>query len=145
PATLHSNSTFTYRYRDLRRVLPSPTRALPIFPTILSVSVMGLLWKWMFENRTGLVNVVLDMIPFTDPVAFLTTIGLAWIPIIVGTIWWTVGFNMILYSAALAAIPQAYYEAAAIDGAGAWAKQRYMTWPQLNPVTLFAAVTPTIA
>src|SRR5690606_40160414 len=83
PATLHSNSTFTYRYRDLRRVLPSPTRALPIFPTILSVSVMGLLWKWMFENRTGLVNVVLDMIPFTDPVAFLTTIGLAWIPIIV--------------------------------------------------------------
>ncbi len=120
-------------------------RAVFFLPTILSVSVMGLLWKWMFENRTGLVNVVLDMIPFTEPVAFLTTIGLAWIPIIVGTVWWTVGFNMILYSAALAAIPQAYYEAAAIDGAGAWAKFRYVTWPQLNPVTLFAAVTTTIA
>src|SRR5690606_40810744 len=119
-------------------------RAVFFVPTILSVSVMGLLWKWMFENRTGLVNVILDLLPFGEPIAFLTTVGLAWVPIIVGTIWWTVGFNMILYSAALASIPIAYYEAAEIDGAGTWDKFRHITWPQLNPVTLFAAVTTTI-
>lgn len=119
-------------------------RAVFFLPTILSVSVMGLLWRWMFENRTGLVNVLLEVFPFTQSMPFLTTVGLAWVPIIVGTIWWTVGFNMILYSAALAAIPVAYYEAAEIDGAGTWAKFRHITWPQLNPVTLFAAVTTTI-
>lgn len=119
-------------------------RAVFFLPTILSVSVMGLLWRWMFENRTGLVNVLLDLFPVTQALPFLTTVGLAWVPIIVGTIWWTVGFNMILYSAALASIPAAYYEAAEIDGAGTWAKFRFVTWPQLNPVTLFAAVTTTI-
>ncbi len=131
----------------LHRPIPGRAffRAIFFLPTILSVSVMGLLWRWMFENRTGLFNVLLDLLPFAEPVAFLTTVGLAWVPIIVGTVWWTVGFNMILYSAALAAIPQAYYEAAAIDGAGTWARFRHITWPQLNPVTLFAAVTTTIA
>lgn len=120
-------------------------RAVFFLPTILSVSVMGLLWRWMFENQTGLVNVLLEAFAWTDSVPFLTTPGLAWVPIIVGTVWWTVGFNMILYSAALAAIPVAYYEAARIDGAGPWAQFRHITWPQLNPVTLFAAVTTTIA
>jgi multiple sugar transport system permease protein len=120
-------------------------RAVFYLPTILAVSVMGLLWRWMFENRTGLVNVLLDIVPFTQAFPFLTSVGWSWLPIVVGTIWWTVGFNMILYGAALAGIPKVYYEAAEIDGAGPWARFRYITWPQLNPVTLFAFVTTTIA
>lgn len=120
-------------------------RAVFFLPTILAVSVMGLTWRWMFENQTGLVNVLLDLIPFTQAMPFLTNVGWAWVPIVVGTIWWTVGFNMILYGAALAAIPRVYYEAAMIDGAGTWAQFRHITWPQLNPVTLFALVTTTIA
>jgi multiple sugar transport system permease protein len=119
-------------------------RAIFFLPTILAVSVMGLLWRWMFENRTGLVNILLDLFPFTQQFPFLTNVGWAWVPIVVGTIWWTVGFNMILYGAALAAIPRVYYEAAAIDGANAWERFRHITWPQLNPVTLFALVTTTI-
>lgn len=120
-------------------------RAVFFLPTILAVSVMGLLWRWMFENRTGLVNVMLDMIPWTSQIPFVTSVGWAWVPIVVGTIWWTVGFTMILYGAALAAIPRVYFEAAAIDGADAWQRFRHITWPQLNPVTLFAVVTTTIA
>jgi multiple sugar transport system permease protein len=120
-------------------------RTIFYLPTILAVSVMGLLWRWMFENRTGLVNVLLDIVPFAQAFPFLTSVGWAWIPIVVGTIWWTVGFNMILYGAALAAIPRVYYEAAEIDGAGTWARFRHITWPQLNPVTLFIFVTSTIA
>jgi multiple sugar transport system permease protein len=131
----------------LERPIPGRAvfRAIFFLPTILAVSVMGLLWRWMFENRTGLVNILLDMVPFTQQIPFVTSVGWAWVPIVIGTIWWTVGFNMILYGAALAAIPRVYYEAAAIDGAGPWARFRHITWPQLNPVTLFALVTTTIA
>lgn len=120
-------------------------RTIFFLPTILAVSIMGLLWRWMFENRSGLVNLVLEHVPFLHTVPFLTTVGWAWVPIVLGTLWWTSGFNMILYSAALAAIPRTYYEAAELDGAGAWATFRHITWPQLNPVTLFAVVTTTIA
>lgn len=131
----------------LERPIPGRAffRAVFFLPTILAVSVMGLLWRWMFENQTGLVNVLLDLIPFTQAMPFLTNVGWAWVPIVLGTIWWTVGFNMILYGAALAAIPRVYHEAAMIDGAGSWARFRHITWPQLNPVTLFALVTTTIA
>lgn len=120
-------------------------RTVFFLPTILAVSIMGLLWRWLFENGSGLVNVILERIPFLDTVPFLTTVGWAWVPIIVGTVWWTVGFNMVLYSAALAGIPRAYYDAAQLDGAGNWAQFRYVTWPMLAPVTLFAAITTTIA
>lgn len=120
-------------------------RTIFFMPTILAVSVMGLLWRWMFENHSGLINIVLDYIPWLDPFPFLTTVGWAWLPIVVGTVWWTVGFNMILYSAALAGIPKTYFEAADLDGAGAWQKFRFITWPMLAPVTLFATVTTTIA
>lgn len=131
----------------LERPIPGRAffRAVFFLPTILSVSVMGLTWRWMFENQTGLVNVLLELIPFTRAMPFLTNVGWAWVPIVLGTMWWTVGFNMILYGAALAAIPRTYYEAAMIDGAGAWARFRHVTWPQLSPVTLFALVTTTIA
>lgn len=119
-------------------------RTIFFLPTILAVSVMGILWKWLFENRTGLVNVLLEALPLAKPLPFLTTAGWAWVPIIVGTVWWTVGFNMILYSAALNNIPKSYYEAAELDGAGSWNQFRFITWPMLSPVTLFAAVTTTI-
>ncbi|MEX2540352.1 MAG: sugar ABC transporter permease [Trueperaceae bacterium] len=120
-------------------------RTVFFLPTILAVSIMGLLWRWMFENGSGLINVVLERIPFLNTVPFLTTVGWAWVPIIVGTVWWTVGFNMVLYSAALAGIPRAYYDAAQLDGAGTFATFRFVTWPMLAPVTLFAAITTTIA
>lgn len=119
-------------------------RTIFFLPTILAVSVMGILWKWLFENRTGLVNILLEALPFAKALPFLTTVGWAWVPIIVGTVWWTVGFNMILYSAALNNIPKSYYEAAELDGAGSWNQFRFITWPMLSPVTLFAAVTTTI-
>lgn len=120
-------------------------RTIFFLPTILAVSVMGILWKWLFENRTGLVNILLDSLPFARPLPFLTTPGWAWLPIILGTVWWTVGFNMVLYSAALNNIPKTYYEAADLDGANSWNRFRFITWPMLSPVTLFATVSTTIA
>lgn len=119
-------------------------RAVFFMPGILSVSVMGILWKWMFQNQSGLVNVALDQAG-RPTIPFLTEVGWAWVPIIVGTVWWTIGFNMTLYLAALGNISQSLYEAADIDGAGPWAKFRGITWPLLAPTTLFVGVTTVLA
>ena len=120
-------------------------RTVFFMPAILSVAVMGLLWRWLFANQTGLINIVLANALHVAPVPFLTAVGWAWVPIIVGTVWWSVGFNMILYVAALQGLPVQYFEAAEIDGARAWRRFRSLTWPLLNPVTLFATTTTIIS
>jgi len=116
-------------------------RTLFFAPGILSVPVIGVLWRWMFNNTGGLVNSVRDEGFGLGPIDWLTTENLAWVPIVVATIWWTVGFNMTLYLAAMANISESYYEAAEIDGATSWAKFRYITLPLLQPTTLFVGVT----
>lgn len=120
-------------------------RAIFFMPGILSVSVMALLWRWMFENGGGLVNVLREETLGLPSVPWLTTEWLAWTPIVVGTVWWTVGFNMTLYLAGLGNIPKALYEAAAIDGARPWQQFRFVTWPMLQPTTLFIGVTTILA
>ena len=120
-------------------------RAIFFMPGILSVSVMGILWRWMFDNQSGLINVIREQFFGVAVIQFLTTEGWAWVPIIIGTVWWTIGFNMTLYLAALGGISQSYYEAAQLDGAGPWAQFRFVTFPLLSPTTLFIAVTTVLA
>jgi multiple sugar transport system permease protein len=120
-------------------------RTIFFMPGILSVSVIGILWRWMFQDRVGLINAVRQQLLGLPTIPFLTTEWLAWIPIIVATIWWSVGFNMTVYLAALTAIPDSYYEAADLDGANGWAKFWYITFPLLSPTTLFVFVTTVLA
>jgi multiple sugar transport system permease protein len=61
------------------------------------------------------------------------------------TVWWTMGFNAVIYLAGLADIPAEHYEAADIDGASAWQKLRYITIPGLRPVLVFIVVTTILA
>ena len=119
-------------------------RSIFFMPGILSVSVMGILWKWLFDNQSGLVNVVLDMLG-RPTIAFLTTDGWAWVPVTLGTVWWTIGFNMTLYLAAMGNIPVSLYEAAELDGANGWQKFRFITVPLLQTTTLFVIVTTVLA
>ena len=69
----------------------------------------------------------------------------AWIAITVATVWWTVGFNTIIFLAALQDIPAELYEAAAIDGANAWQRFRHVTVPMLRPVTVLVITITLIA
>ena len=119
-------------------------RSVFFMPGILSVSVMGILWKWLFDNQSGLVNIVLGMLG-KAPIAFLTTDGWAWVPVTLGTVWWTIGFNMTLYLAAMGNIPASLYEAAELDGANGWHKFRFITFPLLQSTTLFVVVTTVLA
>lgn len=119
-------------------------RAIFFMPGILSVTVVSILFKWVFENQSGLVNIIATQYLGRSSVPYITGEGLAWIPIVLATLWWSVGFNMTLYAAALAGIPRSYYEAAELDGAGTWAQFRFVTLPLLAPTTLFVVVTTAI-
>ncbi|WP_019009239.1 carbohydrate ABC transporter permease [Deinococcus aquatilis] len=120
-------------------------RAVFFMPGILTVSVMGILWRWMFDNQIGLVNAARDLLTGAAPIPWLSTEGLAWVPIVVGTIWWTLGFNMTLYLAALSNVSVSLYEAASLDGASPWQQFRFITWPMLTPITLFVVITTALA
>lgn len=114
-------------------------------PGILSVSVVAILWRWVFDNGNGLVNVVRRDVFNLPIINYMTDENIVWLPIVIATIWWTVGFNMNLYLAAMSGISQSYYEAAELDGANGFQKFWHITLPLLQPTTLFVAVTTVLA
>ncbi|MEU4544560.1 carbohydrate ABC transporter permease [Nonomuraea dietziae] len=100
-------------------------------PFLLPSAVVALLWRDMiYQPSFGLLNGTLgtDVLWLGDP-------GVAMWSVVLTTVWWTVGFNFLLYLAALQSIPQPLYEAAAIDGASAWVKLRAITLPLLRRTT----------
>ncbi|MCM2677083.1 carbohydrate ABC transporter permease [Alkalicoccobacillus plakortidis] len=104
-------------------------------PSILSVSVISYVAIFMLQPYTGVVNNLiqalgLDMEPF-----WLAEPSLAWVSIIGVTLWWTVGFNMILFLTSLQNIPDDLYEAAEVDGATRFMMFWKITIPQLLPIT----------
>lgn len=117
-------------------------RAIFYAPNILSAAVVGLLWFWIFQSQGGLLNYYLADFGIRAP-RWLSTMPWAWVSILIATVWWTAGFNMIILLAALQDIPEYLYEAAALDGAtGAQAFWR-ITLPMLRPV-LVLIITLTI-
>lgn len=103
-------------------------------PFLLASTVVSLFWIWMFNPQLGLINEMLR--PFgVEPIAWLQDPAWAMHGVVVATVWWTVGFNFLLYLAALQNIPEQQYEAASIDGAGKWRQLFSITIPQLAPTT----------
>jgi multiple sugar transport system permease protein len=119
-------------------------RAIYFAPWVLSVAVVGLLWFWIFQSAGGLVNYYLGALHLPTP-DWLASQPWAWISIVVATIWWTMGFNMIILLAALQDIPDQLYEAAAIDGATSWQAFWRVTVPALRPVLLLIVTISIIA
>lgn len=119
-------------------------RAIYFAPWVLSVSVVGLLWWWIFQSEGGLVNYYLAALNINAP-EWLSTIPWAWVAIVIATIWWTMGFNMIILLAALQNISDELYEAAAVDGANGWQSFWSITLPLLRPVLLFIVIISIIA
>jgi multiple sugar transport system permease protein len=108
-------------------------------PVIISSVAAAVIWRWVFDPSLGLFNYVLEAVGLpsvnwiNDPTGAMSAL------IIVG-VWKTFGINMILFAAGLAGIPEHYYEAAEIDGAGPWARFWRITLPLLSPTTLFILV-----
>ena len=118
-------------------------RGLYFAPYALSVTVAAVLWRWMFEQG-GVINSYMDMIGLPR-LAWLSSIPWAWVAITICTVWWTIGFNTVIFLAALQEIPESLYEAASIDGANTVQKFFSITIPMLRPVLVFVITITLIA
>jgi multiple sugar transport system permease protein len=110
-------------------------RTIYYLPSIVPAIANALLWAWMFNTEFGLINVVVRALGGTK-VAWLQSTTWA-IPAFVILTLWGAGGAMIIFLAGLQGIPDIYYEAAEIDGAGRWAKLRNITLPLMSPIIFF--------
>jgi multiple sugar transport system permease protein len=131
----------------LNRTFPGRTffRAVFFAPFVLGVAVVGLMWRYLLDPSFGMVNGLLGAIGLPSDTAWTTEQPWAWISLAAVTVWWTMGFNTVIYLAGLADIPAEQYEAAEIDGANAWHRLVYVTVPGLRPVLVFIGVTTVLA
>lgn len=126
-------------------------RTLLFMPTIVSIVAAGLVWQLLLKED-GLLD---EMLAWLRVEWVVTQFGgtmprwliddpwpMTWIVIV--QIWRSIGFSVLLYMAAMTAIPKSLYEAAEIDGASAWDRLRHVTWPQVKPMTIFLTVTGVI-
>ena len=113
-------------------------------PYVLSMSVVTGLWIFIFQPYTGLIT-QLTMKLGVGEMYWLNTKWLVWIAILITTVWWTVGFDMILFLAGLQDIPDEIYEAAKIDGAGSGQSLFRITIPMLKSTISLVILLQTIA
>ena len=124
--------------------LKSIVLAAFFIPFMLPVSVVTLIWQWLFDPTFGIMQNV--FIFFTgQPLAVFANPDWAMPSVAFVTVWWTVGFNMLLFIAGLQGIGKDYYEAASLDGATGSQIFRHVTWPLLWPVTALVLTLQLIA
>ncbi|MBN6037733.1 carbohydrate ABC transporter permease [Amycolatopsis sp. 195334CR] len=111
-------------------------RSLLLLPWLLPLVVSGAVWRWMLDQDHGVINAALRAVGLADgPTPWLTDPGWALPAVIIVNIWIGIPFNLVILHGGLRAIPSTLYEAAELDGAGAWQRFRHVTWPLLRPVT----------
>jgi multiple sugar transport system permease protein len=137
----------------LAMLINSRTRGINIFrtiyfmPVVVSMVVVSILWKIIYDPNEGLLNNILSLITFGafKPVNWLGNPSTAMPSIIAMSVWQGVGFHMVIWLAGLQTIPGVLYEAASVEGANTWQKFLYVTWPGLRNTTVFILVTITMA
>jgi multiple sugar transport system permease protein len=130
----------------LNRSFPGRTafRAIYFAPYVLGVAVIGILFRFLLDRNVGLVNRVLDVFG-VDSIAWLSAVPWVWVSLVGATVWWTLGFNAIIYLAGLQDIGRDQYEAAEVDGANAWNKFWHITIPGLRPVLVLVTTITVLA
>jgi len=120
-------------------------RATFYMPVVTSVSVVGIMWGWMYSEQ-GLINGVLQWLRvINEPIGWLTDDRIALFAVMLVTLWRGLGWYMVLYLAALQAIPKEIEEASRLDGANAWQRFWGVTIPMIAPTILLCSVLSTLA
>src|SRR3954447_7568071 len=120
-------------------------RALYFAPYVLGVVVVGVLWRFLLDPGVGLVNAIAKQLGLPGDTPWTTGLPWAWVSLVGMTVWWTLGFNAIIYLAGLQEIDRTLYDAAKIDGANTWQRFRNVTLPGLRPVTFFVLTITILA
>jgi multiple sugar transport system permease protein len=119
-------------------------RTIFYLPSQMPLVAAALLWLWVFNPDFGLANALLDTVGL-PPLKWLFDVNLVKPSIVLITLWGGIGTPMIVFLAGLQGVPESLYEAAAIDGAGAWQRFRSVTVPMISPVIFFNLIIGVIA
>jgi multiple sugar transport system permease protein len=131
-------------------IQPLANRAQSLFrgafylPNVISIIVISLVWIWIYHPEFGFLNYLLGLFGL-GPVLWLQNPDIALWAIVLSTVLIVPGTGVVLYSAAISAIPPELYEAAEVEGASAFKKWASITIPLLKPTTLYLMVIYTIA
>jgi multiple sugar transport system permease protein len=118
-------------------------RVVYFAPYVLGVAVIGILWRYLLDTNVGLVNYYLGQLGLPDKIPWTNELPWGWVALVGPTVWWTLGFNAVIYLAGLQDIDPALYDAAKVDGANRWRRFLHVTLPGLRPILLFV-ITVTI-
>jgi ABC-type sugar transport system permease subunit len=133
-------------------ILNEKIRGLVLFrliyftPVITSWAVVSIVWRWIYTGQYfGLLNYVLISLGIINhPISWLGDPFIAMASVMIVTIWKGIGWAMIIFLAALQAIPRNFYDAAMLDGANRWKRFRSITLPLLRPIIMSVIVLLTI-
>lgn len=118
-------------------------RTAYFLPVVTSMVAGAILWSWIFDPRSGLLNAMLAVIHL-GPVRWLSDPHWALPSLVMVSVWKNLGYDMLLFLAGLQAVPAQQLEAASLDGAGAWSRFRYVTLPLLGPSLVMVTMMATI-
>lgn len=119
-------------------------RAIFYLPNLFSIATLVLIWRWVLNTNVGALNLTLEQVGITR-VPWLSEQPFAWAALVLMTVWWTIGGNMIIFTASLKEVPDNLYEAGDIDGASMWQKMRYITLPSIRYQLIYITIMTTIA
>ncbi|MBS0549731.1 MAG: sugar ABC transporter permease [Proteobacteria bacterium] len=126
--------------RVRNRLLVRAYRAAYFIPTIVSFSIAGVVWLWMFNPIVGFLNTFFEAIGLQSH-RWLNDPDMALWCVAAVAFWKGFGLNLILYAAALVGIPREVVEAADLDGAGPWTRALRIEIPMISPTLFFTGVT----
>lgn len=118
-------------------------RAVFFLPQIVTSVAVAVIWSWLYQPQYGIFNSILNFFGL-ESIAWLRDTSTAMGSVIFMSIWWGLGYNTVLFLAALQNVPKTYVEAARIDGANAWNTFKNVTLPMVSPTTLLVIVTSLI-
>ena len=119
-------------------------RAIIFAPYVLGVAVIGILWRYLLDPNVGVLASFLNRVGIDSP-PWLTDTPWVWGALVIPTIWWTLGYNMVIFLAGLQDIPRELYEAAEMDGASPVQQFFNVTLPGLRPITIFVVTITLLA
>ena len=130
--------------KQLKGKTQNTLKSVYFLPFAVSSVVSSFAWIFLYDPRSGYINIFLSYLGFNKQ-AFLTSVTQALPSVALVSVWMVLGYNVVLFFAALSDIPISYYEAAEIDGVGSFQKFVYITFPLLRNTSVFVILTATLS